>query len=222
MSRRTCKRLIVVLILNGWIPVVFAVAPGFYMGLMGGLASNTSSPRSVLAEDLTTTLTANPRSNQYGARLFLGYKMNRYAGVEAGLFTFFTPVNYTVPDNTQPCSGLNTRTGAVDVVGKGTLPFSFADYSFDIFGKAGAALTYVTTSKGLNSSPSRGCGKKNYEGRIRPALTIGASYDLSQSWVADLSWTRLMTGGIAKNMDLYALGISYHFVDQYCGQFLCN
>jgi len=31
-----------------------------------------------------------------------------------------------------------------------------------------------------------------------------------------------MAGGQVGNLTMYALGISYHFVDKYCGQFLCD
>ena len=45
---------------------------------------------------------------------------------------------------------------------------------------------------------------------------------LIKAGVVDVSFNRVMAGGIAKNVDFYALGLSYHFVDVYCGQFLCN
>jgi opacity protein-like surface antigen len=219
MQKKILTWLISMLMLVSYVEWAYAVAPGFYIGLMTGPAGNTSGSEQVLAQDLTTILTANPQSRQYGTRFLLGYKINRYAGIESGIFTFFSSVNYNTPDNTKACGGLSTRTRMFDVVAKGMLPLG--DY-FDVFGKAGAAVTYISTSGGLRSSVDNGCGKSNHDIKIRPALAVGASYNLSQSWVVDLSWTRFMVGGIINSMNLYALGISYHFVDQYCGQFLCN
>lgn len=83
-----------------------------------------------------------------------------------------------------------------------------------------------TTSCPCNSGPINSnfaqCGSSSYSTKYDPIFTVGISYDFTQSGVLDLSYTRLITGGAPKNMDFIALGISYHFVDIYCGQFLCD
>jgi hypothetical protein len=56
---------------------------------------------------------------------------------------------------------------------------------------------------------------------FRPLIGIGVSYDLSQNWVADFSGTRVTKGSGILSADFFSLGISYHVVDEYCGQFLC-
>lgn len=197
---------------------VFAVAPGFYMGMMLGPATNNGGTQQAQV-NATTTTPATPKSTQFGTRIFMGNKIGNYFAFEGGL-TYFSNVNYDTK-GVQTCSGTTARVRDFDFVGKGIFPVAHA---FDIFGKAGAALVYQTTSGGLNpiSSGTTGqCGQTQYQNNIRPTVSVGASYDINQNWVADLSWNRIMVGGVLSSVDLYALGISYHFVDIYCGQFLC-
>jgi len=193
----------------------YAVAPGFYMGLMTGPATNTGGTQQVEVRPGVTT-PATPRSNQWGSRVYLGYKVNNYAGIEGGL-NYFSKISYDTK-GVATCSGVDARVRDFDVVGKGNLQFS----DFEIFGKAGVAITYLTTSGALNpGSNPNGCGQTQHTTKFRPTVSVGASYDLSQNWVADVSWNRTMVGSPVNNIDFYALGISYHFVNVYCGQFLC-
>jgi hypothetical protein len=194
---------------------VYAIEPGFYVGLMGGAARNNGSNQTVQVQTTQTT-TASPNSNQFGSRLYMGYKMNPFAAVEAGL-TYFSTINYDTKGVTT-CSNAAVRVRDFDFVGKGSYTF----HGFELFGKAGAAIVYQTSSGTLNPVPSQPCGQTNYITSIRPTFGLGVGYDLSQTWVTDLSWTRVEVGGFAGSMDLFAIGISYHFVDIYCGQFLCG
>ena len=197
---------------------VFAVAPGFYIGAMMGPATNNGGIQPAQVTPTTTT-PASPRSTQFGTRVFMGNKIGNYAAVEGGL-TYFSSVNYNTY-GVQTCSGTTARVRDFDVVAKGIFPITNA---FDVFGKAGAALVYQTTSGGLNpvsSGTSGVCGQTQYKNNIRPTFSIGASYGINQNWVTDFSINRTNVGGILSNVTLYAIGISYHFVDIYCGQFLC-
>ena len=194
-----------------------AVAPGFYMGFSAGPATNSASDQQVgLLNNVGTTI-AKPKSSQFGSSIYMGYKMNQYAGFEGGI-QYFSGIKYNTAD-IPVCGGLSARVRDFDVVGKGQFPISSA---FDVFGKAGMAFTYVTTSGALNSSASGACGKAQYNNKIAPTVSIGASYNINQSWVGDITWTRIQVGGIVSNVDFFGLGFSYHFVDRYCGQFLCD
>lgn len=219
-----------------------AVAPGFYMGLMMGPATNEGSQQPVQVFPLPTatnpvanTVMANPKSSQFGSRLFLGYKFNQYAGFEGG-FTYFSGVNYILKNTAfKPTGGTTARVRGIDVVGK-------IDYScqntFGVFAKGGVAALYITTPGGLNvtnyhtvttlnrakhttSTQVFNSGSNSYSSKLTPTFTLGASYDFNQNWVMDASWTTFMVGGVLSKMNLYAIGFSYHFVDMYCGQFLC-
>ena len=57
--------------------------------------------------------------------------------------------------------------------------------------------------------------------KLRLTYGIGASVTLEQNWVIDVSASRITSGSGLQNADLLAVGFSYHFVDKYCGQFLC-
>lgn len=246
MRGRILKRLILVTLFTSLMTNTLAVGPGFYLGLMFGGASNDGKPEPVQLKVFPNvtgigpvyrppvqTVLGKPRSNQYGTRFFLGYKMNKYAGFESG-FTFFTAINYTLdlatvqagnnPFNPpmlpyEACSSTNVRVGAWDFVGRGSIPFG--DW-FEVYGKAGGAITYLKVSGDLSPDATRDCGRSSESARVRPTVSLGANASLTQNWVIDASWTRLMVGGIINNVDYYALGFAYHFVDRYCGQFLCD
>lgn len=219
MKRRILKN-IMSIVLAGSVANAYAVAPGFYMGIMGGPATNTGGTQQIQtfsAVPPSTTVTGNPRSTQFGSRLYMGYKMNKYASTEMG-FGYFSGIHYDTK-GVETCSGATARVRDIDFVGKGAMPIGSM---FDVFMKAGVALAYQTTSGALNPQVNLNCGKSTYTSKFSPTVSVGASYDLNQSWVVDASWTRLMVGGAASNIDFYGLGISFHIVDVYCGQFLCN
>lgn len=197
----------------------YAVAPGLYTGIMLGSATNSAKTMQAgtnASPSITTPVT--PKSTQFGSSIYLGYKMNQYASVEGGLY-YFSAINY---DNkgVATCSGTDVRVRSFDFVGKGELPIYYG--MFNVFGKAGVAFNYVTTSGGLNPGVGGACGKSEYTTKFSPTASIGASYDLNQNWQTDISWNRIMVGSTPGNVDFYAIGIAYHFVDKYCGQFLCD
>lgn len=194
------------IILWGWGSAAFAVAAGLYLGAQLG-QSNQHQP-------VADTTTATDVSNTgLGGRAFLGYQFNPYAGLEGGL-TYYTTASY----NTSPTVGsTSVKETAFDIMGKGIFPIG----CFSIFGKAGLSVLYAqTTTKAVPTST----GVQNISDTatsIHPAAAVGIGYDLSQNWVADVSAMRVFHSGSVPNADLISLGISYHFVDKYCGQFLC-
>lgn len=249
MHKRMYQRFVMSLLAAGMTAPVFAVAPGFYMGLMMGPASNGGGQQAVQVEPLPTetspianTSMANPQSNQFGSRFYLGYKFNTYASFEGG-FTYFSGIGYSLKDNTAVAIGGTTaRVRGLDIVGK--LDYTIRD-TVGVFGKAGVTALYTTTPGAMNitnwksvrtkipqnppvapgnevySTQIINSGQSTYTSKLSPTFAVGASYDLNQSWVLDATWTRYMVGGVLSTMDFYALGLSYHIVDTYCGQFLC-
>lgn len=223
----------------------YAVGNGFYIGLMMGPATNNGGTQLVQQNDNNFVSTinakcgnppspncsvqpvlipANPKSSQFGSSFYMGNQFSRYAAVEGG-FTYYTSVNYDTK-NQQACSGVSARVRDIHVLGKGILPIG---NSFDVHAKGGVAVVYSTTSGAFN--PEFGtdgvgnyisCGKNTYNNKFSPMYGLGASYAINQSWVTDASWTRTQVGGVLNSVDLFALGLSYHFVDRYCGQFLCD
>ena len=196
----------------------YAVLPGLYLGVMGGPAINSGGSQNVQTDSIPPSIgSVSPKSTQFGTRLYLGYKINQYAGIESG-FTYYSQAKYKMPDDTSACGSAKASVKSLDVVGRGSLPLS----SFEVFGKAGVAVVYETTSGPLNPNLQQTCGKSNNAVGYRPTVSAGVAYNLSQAAVVDLTWTRTQVGGVLNSYDFYAIGISYHFVDIYCGQFLCD
>lgn len=198
----------------------YAVAPGFYMGIMGGPSTNNGGTIPIqTAVPPPAVVAGNPKSTQFGSRIYIGYKINEYAGIEHGL-AYYSGIDYNTK-GVETCSSAKARVRDIDLNAKGTYSFNNL---FDVFGKAGVALAYQTTSGSLNPNlgPGAVCGKSKYVTQFKPTISVGASYTMTQNIVIDGTWNRLMMGGTLGSIDMYALGFSYHFVDVYCGQFLCS
>lgn len=194
-----------------------AVEPSFYAGLMTGLANNSGSSVPVQVAGSPTTVQATSNSRQYGTRFYIGEKFTRNLGLESGL-TYFTDIKYDTGSATA-CSSPEARIRDFDVVGVGSIPFGGA---FTAFGKVGAALVYVSSDPSLNPQLANDCGSSEYTTNVKPTFAAGLSYDLNKNWVVDFSWTRLVVSSFVNHVDLFALGLSYHFVDIECGKFFCS
>ena len=189
-----------------------ATGEGPYLGMQAGRSNIHNLPQ----KNYATGSTVNPSNTGFGARLFLGYNVNDYVGFEGG-YTYYGPSTYST--NVQPCDP-KIREYAYDLVAKGQYPFGHS--GFDLFAKAGISLINKAVSGTLTSpAGSSNCTNDGGQTTIRPVVGLGASYDLNQSWVVDLSVTRVLGGSGIQNADLYAVGLSYHLVNARCGQFLC-
>ncbi len=194
-----------------------AVEPSLYMGAMGGVATNSGGHHLVQMEGPPVfEAPARPSATQFGTRIFLGGKFNRYVGLESGI-TFFSKIRYSTSAG-NPCSSIDARVNDFDLVGVGSIPLG---HNFTAFAKGGAALVYVTSSNAMNPVLTQTCGNSEYTTNVNPTFALGLSYDLNKSWVVDASWTRLQVESIVNHVDLFALGISFHFVDVYCGKWFC-
>jgi opacity protein-like surface antigen len=194
----------------------YAMDEGLYMGLMFGPSTNSADTVQAQVEDEPFTTTATPKKNQFGTRVYLGYQTNKFFAVEGGL-TYFSQIGYST-NGVDTCSGSHAQVSTFDILGKGILPLG----KLGIYGKAGVIVSYTQSTGDLNPDLTSTCGKSDHSVNARPGFGAGISYDLSQNWVADVSWNRFMVGGVVNSIDYYALGFSYHFVDKYCGQFLCD
>lgn len=211
------KHLAFCAVMSGVILNAYAIGPGLYLGLKLGPATNTGSEVQVQVQGPPpgTTL-GTPRSQQFGSSLFAGYMINPYVGFEGGL-DYFNGIQYDTK-GVDTCSSSQARIRDFTATVKGVVPV----YAVSAYGKAGAALVYQSTSGDLTPNLNDECGKTTYITKFRPTFSIGASYDFNQNWQTDISWNRIMVNSPINNVDFYALGLSYHFVDKYCGQFLCD
>lgn len=224
MHKGIGKYLLVMTVVSLSLGNVYAIAPGFYIGLMGGPATNSSSSLQVATSatgelPATGSVLANAKSTQFGNRFYLGYKMNQYAGFEGG-FNFFSKIKYDTKGQ-QAISQPEFTVRDIDLMGRLSLPFKSV---VDVFAEGGVALTYITESGSFpsNLNPLTGNYNNTNQTKVAPIVGVGATYDLNQSWMISASWIRLLAGGSVSNVDMYGLGISYHFTDKYCGQFLCD
>lgn len=193
----------------------FAVRNGPYFGLQLGQSNAHNSTATVVTDDLSL-IQVSPSNTGFAGRLIIfGYNFNPYAAWEFG-WSHFAASTYKVSGD----SGNNPaiRQSGFDLVAKGIFPF--ADTGFDVFAKGGIAIMRSSTSATiLTSQNTNGHGSTSTS--VRPLLGVGVSYDITQNWVADLSLSHVFSGGNVKSIDFFGVGITYHFVDQYCGQFLC-
>ena len=189
-----------------------AVSPGFYAGFMAGPARAGKSNNK--------DITVKNSNSQIGARLFTGYKFSRFIGLEGGISYYSSLTNAeNEEENSAEKTTKNSR-GSFDIVGQGLIPISD---SFDIYAKAGIAATTAAKTNTINPSVDGTCNQSIGGITFCPTMSVGADYNITPSWVVDVSWNqiRFSSKSNIKSQNFYALGISYHFVDIYCGQFLC-
>lgn len=214
MHKRILKPLALTLLASAFVSNAYAVGPGLYLGVMFGPATNDSdSLLAGTASGIPPNVIADPKSQQFGSNLNIGYKFNTWAGFEFGIY-YFNGIGYDT-HGVETIAGTSQRVRSLYLDGK--LDYTFWD-TFGVFGKAGVAVTYLTTSGAFNPPTYT----NTYNNKFTPTYSIGVSYDLNQSWVVDLSANRIAVGGDVNSVTFYGLGLSYHFVDRYCGQFLCD
>jgi len=237
MKIKMITRLSVGLLTLGLISTSYATGAGFYLGGQLGETNTHNKQQNLQTGNLfpgipflfnqgTTLVNAN--NTGVGGRIFMGYNVNSYFGIESG-YTHFGATHYKVGSPMPPLAAGNPlgnpgiQENGFDILGKGSFPFSAS--GFGIFGKAGIAIVRTSLAGSLTTTFNNTTGqyvtKTGTTNYVRPAIAIGASYDITQRWVADLTLSRVLGGAGFQSGDLYSLGISYHFVDQYCGQFLC-
>lgn len=217
MNSTNLKNISLALTLLSITSIAQAAGEGFYLGGQIGRTNQHNKPAEVLISsgpDVYATIT--PDNTGVGERIFMGYNISQYAGIESG-FTHYAPSTYHVDG---ACSDPSIRENGWDILGVGRYQFPMS--GFALFGKAGFSYLSRGASGSITSTTFSTCGgSNNSNNSFRPMAGVGVGYDLTQNWVADVSYTRALSGGGVQNTDFVAFGISYHFVDRRCGQFLC-
>lgn len=216
MHTKNTKRLGALIILGSMTSLAHATGAGFYMGAQAGMTNLNNTTQTVQTGLASPeTVPVKPSNTGIGERFFVGAGINQYAAIELG-YTHYAPSTYK-PSPSGLSNTPSIRENGLDLVGKGMYPIQ----NFAIFGKLG--VTQISKSVSGSLQPiSSSAPRIAASNSIHPLIGIGASYDLTPNWVADISWTRALKGGNGfQNADFMGLGISYHFVDKYCGQFLC-
>lgn len=188
----------------------YATSPGFYLGAMAGLARNSGKEQLARLDGEPTIV--EPKDRMGAFRLYMGYRFNWWAGWEFG-GTIYTPVEYESSFDSD--TSIKTGLATIDLVAVGYV--SIAEL-FDIFGKIGPAVVYERASSNITKLAD----DKSHRIGITPTFSLGVGYNLTPNWLLDLTWTRLVNTKYLGKVDTVSLGISYHFVNRYCGQFLCD
>ena len=201
----------------------FAIGPGYYYGLgVGTTAVHAKKQTFLTPNGPASAITVSPSTNGIGERLFMGYDINPYAGIEGG-FAHYGTATYKIPAEAQvACNNPTIRQNGFDLQGKGKLPVLNTGVS--LVAKFGMAVVYAGSSGSLqnNTTGNNACSSNtSSKAAVRPMYGVGASYDLSQRWVSDISWSHINGGGNVQPTDFVAISVSYHLTDTYCGQFLC-
>jgi opacity protein-like surface antigen len=219
----TIKKLLASALIFSSVTTSYAVGTGMYMGLNLGYSNLNNKSRELPAYGSSTITnpngttrpspagqTVSPNNTGIAGRLYVGGNVTQYFGLEFGL-AHYAGSNYHSPLGD---SG-SIHTSAFDFEGIGMYPFSTS--GFTVFGKLGFAYLRSVQSRKLTTQ-----GASSNNSGLHPLIGIGVGYDLTQNWVLDLSATRVISRSKAlPSPNLVALGISYHWTDKYCGQFLC-
>jgi hypothetical protein len=216
MRTKNTKLIGLLILLGNATTLAHATAPGFYVGAQAG-STNLNNKAQTVQTGLSAPATqlVMPSNTGIGERFFIGTGINPYAAAELG-YTYYAPSTYK-PSPSNLANTPSIRENGVDLVAKIMYPIQ----KTAVFGKVGVIRISKSVSGSLQPlSPTEPRLKTTMS--YHPLIGIGASYDLTPSWVADISWTRALKGGNGfQNADFIGIGISYHFVDRYCGQFLC-
>lgn len=187
-----------------------AADAGFYVGLSLGQAeldSGAGDIKSALEAAGATGVVASVDNTDLGWKLFGGYQLNKYFGVEVAyvdMGEFTTDATYTTPLGSPVHGSAEGDGGLFSVVG--TLPVG---ETFAVFGKMGAFVWDVDAT----ASNSFGMLEDNYNGTTL-AYGLGANWQLSRNISLRGELERLKDIGPddgEADVDLYSLGAAYHF-----------
>lgn len=204
---------------------------GFVIGAQGGYAdthwdnvlNSFNLVDTIDIDGVADTVTSDVKDSGFAARLYLGYDVNRFFGIEAG-YVFLPNAKVTLTDTS---SGLSTtpkiKNYAIDILAKLVVPVA---EGFGIYAKAGGA--YFHSKYDPNSGTFTnldGVTQSNFSNtsHFGPAYGVGAFYEFNQNVGIDLAWmhysgdNRMFTsnGNIntdyQPNPDLALLGLYYRF-----------
>jgi len=206
--KKTTKAAIAVISLAGLVSIANAATPGFYVG--GGLGysrMDTSDLTSEIKDQISPvggTVSNSRALHGLGGRLFAGYSLNKYLGLEAGI------AHYATEDYKVTVFGQTTKEeiegNAIDVVGKVYLPIN--NSGFNVYALGGVAyLKQEAKASGVSES-----GKG-----LKPKYGIGASYDINPQLTASFEVSRVQGDNTALsktklfNSDMASLNLAYNF-----------
>lgn len=226
--------------------VTYATGAGFYYGVLLGYSNINNEPKNVTGNTTTVPLApggscppststliispndtftgcnitnvqtnVSPNNTGFGGRLYIGGNFNKYAGMEFG-YTHYQPSEYNATE-LNPSRNPLIQENALDLVAKAQYPLD----PFGVFAKVGMAYVRRTAGGSL-TEPSSSGKRTGTTNNVRPTLSVGVFYDFTPNWEVDLTASIVTAGGNGfRDAELFGIGVSYHFVTLYCGQFIC-
>jgi opacity protein-like surface antigen len=226
-----------VLLAAGSFNLARATGAGAYIGILAGVSNahnKTQNVQTGVSQVAPTTssdptistppasVPVDPSNSGMAGGFVIGYAFNQYGAFELG-YTHYASSSYSKPEGSQLTHDSTINLNALDLALKGSIPFK----AVNIFGKIGILQAYQGFSGSLEPVTVQPSGKVVASGNnlavtaVRPMYGFGVSYDVTQNWVVNFTYTTFTGGGGVQGADLLALDLSYHFVDLMCGQFLC-
>lgn len=240
MNNTQCFRLA----LSGFLALITfpaqAAIPGLYIGTQIGMGNVSNSGISeqfmsdLIADafgdtnfSITTFDHATTSGYGFAGRVFMGYQIGYFWGIEGGWRKFSSlPVNATAvgpdffgaPNEFSASTTGRLSVTAFDLIAKGIIPLP---YCFNLYGTLGLAYlqgySHVTMT-GFETIPGPGATftstDNNVTSRFYPTFGIGLGYDLKKGIEADLSYSRIQKVGNSTTLgstDFAGLGLIFHF-----------
>lgn len=217
--KKTASLGVAVLCLAGLINTTYAAKPGYYVGAGVGV-SKLDTPNQFLFDNVTGPGVKKSRQiGGVGGRLFAGYNVNQYFGLEAGYARYARSKYNTSVVTTSGNAKANVDYSlyAFDLVGKGYLPIG--DSGFNAYVLGGVARATNTTDYSMKFAGKTVVDKSPTTSKFRPVYGVGMSYDVPKSPVTtNLEISRVQGQGNVKtsaraipNADMVSLNIAYNF-----------
>jgi hypothetical protein len=226
--KKTAKICVAVLSLSALTSMsAFAATPGAYLGLgLGYGKQNTPSSKKIATPQIKQTNT----QGGIAGRVFAGYNINKYFGVEGSLVKLsnatYQSRGHNVPfdgSNYNSNASLTYKMAALDLVGKAYLPIQ--DSGVNLYALGGAAIVRATTEASLhiknvtaNQVIANGSSSKT-QTTVRPVLGAGVSYDIPNTQLTTgVEYSHTFGKGNVKtstsaipSTDLVTVNLAYNF-----------
>lgn len=215
--KKIAKLSVAILCLSAITGMAHAAKPGAYVGAGLGASSTEHSKH-----------TTSNHDNGLAGRLFTGYNINEFIGIEAGLAKYaqstskynLTAAQLNLPNITSVNTTLRNNLTVFDVVGKAYLPIQ--NSGFNLYGLAGLAYVHDSAeAKGVAIASNGNVGYSKFsatQNSVHPIYGVGASYDIPNSnFVTNLELTRLQGSANlfgnkkAPNANMLTFNIAYNF-----------
>lgn len=173
-----------------------AATPGAYAGIgLGGSKINADST-SLFKNNTDTTGTASSQNGGLGGKLFGGYNVNQYFGLEANYAAYARTTNKANVAGNSASAQYTMRTASL--VGKAYLPIQ----EFNLYALGGAAEVYSTVNYNnkshgaitLNNNLALKNGSTTTR-QLRPVYGVGASYDVTSHVNTGLEFSHIQGSG---------------------------